>query len=220
MTSTDSNLAPSIAAVAITYRRLALLKECIAAVRAQTRQPDEIIVVNNGGTDDTAEWLADQTDLTVISQDNVGSSGAYHVGFQAAYGRGHDWIWSMDDDGRPNSDVLEKFELAIATDLSEYKVLNSKVYASDTKQELGDSLETISELRAQVKYQFTGAKFFNGTFIHRSAIDEVGNVNRDLFMWGDESNYFIRCKRAYGVVPVILLIALSTSSFSSMKMAT
>lgn len=196
--------AGTIAAVVVTYNRLNLLKECVTAVRSQSRRPDEIIVVNNGSTDGTVGWLAAQDDLVVINQENVGSSGAYHAGFETAYDRGNDWIWSMDDDGKPTGDVLRNFEKAVTTDLKAYKVLNSKVYHCESKQEPGISLESIAELRKETKYEFSGAKMFNGTFIHRDAIKEVGNVNRDLFMWGDESNFLIRCNRKYGTVPVIL----------------
>ena len=54
----------SIAAIVVTFNRLALLQECVAALRSQTRRPDEIILINNGSTDGTAKWLAEQSDLT------------------------------------------------------------------------------------------------------------------------------------------------------------
>ncbi len=47
----------TIAAVVVTYNRLELLKECIEAVLSQTHKPDAIIVIDNGSTDSTPEWL-------------------------------------------------------------------------------------------------------------------------------------------------------------------
>lgn len=92
---TEGDSVGTISAVIDTYNRLALLKECVAAVRSQSRSPDEIIVVNNGGTDSTEEWLAEQDDLIVVNQGNSGGSGGYYTGFQTAYDRGYDWIWSF-----------------------------------------------------------------------------------------------------------------------------
>lgn len=69
----------TISAVMVTYHRLALLKECVAAVRSQWRSPGEIIVVNNGGTDGTEEWLAEQDDSIVVNQGNSAGSGGYHL---------------------------------------------------------------------------------------------------------------------------------------------
>ena len=87
-----------IAAVVVTYNRLALLQECITSLRNQTRKLDEIIVVNNSSTDGSFEWLNLQNDLAVITQENSGSAGGQHTGIKTAYEHGHDWIWCMDDD--------------------------------------------------------------------------------------------------------------------------
>ena len=52
-----------VIAVIVSYNRQALLAECIQALRAQTRKPDAILVVNNGSTDNTAVWLDAQQDV-------------------------------------------------------------------------------------------------------------------------------------------------------------
>jgi rhamnopyranosyl-N-acetylglucosaminyl-diphospho-decaprenol beta-1,3/1,4-galactofuranosyltransferase len=98
----------TIAAVVVTFNRLALLQECIAALRGQARRPDDIIVIDNSSTDGTADWLAAQKDLTVIRQANLGSSGGQYAGIKAGYLKGHDWLWCMDDDTIPDPDALER----------------------------------------------------------------------------------------------------------------
>ena len=40
-----------------TYNRLGLLRETIQSLLEQSREPDEILVIDNGSTDETAEWL-------------------------------------------------------------------------------------------------------------------------------------------------------------------
>lgn len=52
--------------VVVTYNRLSLLKECIDALRHQTYKNFRIVIVNNGSTDGTCEWLSLQNDLIVI----------------------------------------------------------------------------------------------------------------------------------------------------------
>lgn len=61
-----------IIACVVTYNRLELLKQVIDGLRNQTRKIDEIVVINNGSTDGTGEWLQDQNDITTINQDNLG----------------------------------------------------------------------------------------------------------------------------------------------------
>ena len=49
-------------AVVVSHNRLDLLIECINALRAQTHKLDGILVVNNGSTDNTEQWLRSQKD--------------------------------------------------------------------------------------------------------------------------------------------------------------
>ena len=69
----------NIIAVVVTYNRKELLKRNITCLRANT-PVSSIVVVNNGSTDGTGEWLDDQKDLTVIHQENVGGSGGVLLG--------------------------------------------------------------------------------------------------------------------------------------------
>lgn len=46
-----------ISCVIVTYNRVELLKENLAAIMSQTYKPDHIYVVNNHSTDNTAEYL-------------------------------------------------------------------------------------------------------------------------------------------------------------------
>ena len=57
--------APTVCAVVITHNRRELLGECLDKIRAQTRPPDHVLVVDNASTDGTAEMLAAQSDIEV-----------------------------------------------------------------------------------------------------------------------------------------------------------
>ena len=74
-----------VIAVVVTYNRSQLLKRNIACLRKNS--PHAIIVVNNGSTDDTGEWLAEQTDLIVITQANVGRFRRILYRYPASYGK-------------------------------------------------------------------------------------------------------------------------------------
>jgi GT2 family glycosyltransferase len=98
----------TVAAAILTHNRLELLKLSVRSLRNQTRKPDEIIIVNNGSTDGTAEWLSKQNDLFVVTQPNGGSAGGFFSAMKTGYGRKHDWIFCLDDDVIPLEDALEK----------------------------------------------------------------------------------------------------------------
>ncbi|HUA07055.1 MAG TPA: glycosyltransferase [Solirubrobacteraceae bacterium] len=85
-----------ISLVMPTFNRLAALRENFASVRA-VAGIEEIIVVVDGSTDGTAEWLeglADQR-ITVIRQPQRGSPAARNAGIDAAHG---EWILMTEDD--------------------------------------------------------------------------------------------------------------------------
>ena len=123
-----------IIAVVVTYNRLELLKRSMDCLR-QNKPLSAIIVVNNGSTDGTKEWLDKQDDLTVIHQSNVGGSGGFYTGIEAAYAQNADWIWCMDDDVFPRADCLENLlpytgDKAVGI-LAPRRLLEGKVFTND-----------------------------------------------------------------------------------------
>ena len=56
----------NIIAVVVTYNRIELLKRTVRCLQ-QNKPVSSIVVVNNGSTDATAEWLKTQSGLTVIT---------------------------------------------------------------------------------------------------------------------------------------------------------
>jgi GT2 family glycosyltransferase len=111
----------TVAAIIPHWNRRDLLLPLFASLRAQTRPFDEIILVDNGSTDDSAE-LAERHDARVL---RLGSN----LGFAAAVNRGiestnADWIAILNNDVTlaPNwLDQLLKTDASFATG----KTLNS-----------------------------------------------------------------------------------------------
>jgi glycosyltransferase involved in cell wall biosynthesis len=82
------------------------LSDAINSVLNQTYSNIELIVVNNGSTDDSNEILKSfQDKLVVINQDNRGQSGARNRGLQASSGN---LIAFLDADDTWRKDKLEK----------------------------------------------------------------------------------------------------------------
>lgn len=184
-------------AVVVSYNRRALLSECIAALRNQTTKLDAILVVNNGSTDDTEQWLKEQNDVHYITQKNLGSSGGFHAGISWAYANGYSWIWCMDDDGYPREDALENL-LAVDTEqlcLRNCAVINKgdkKTFVWKTK-----NFATIDDVDTNIIYGVGHP--FNGTLLHRKIVERVGLPKPSLFLWGDESEYLQRITKQHKI---------------------
>ena len=86
---------PRVIAVVATYNRRPLLLEALAAVHAQSRAADAVIVVDNASTDDTAAAVRTHfpsVQLTELAR-NTGGAGGFACGLALALGRGADLIW-------------------------------------------------------------------------------------------------------------------------------
>ncbi len=195
----------SIAAIVITFNRLELLKKTISGLRSQTYNIDEIIVVNNGSTDGTSEWLDENSDLFVVTQENVGSSGGQYTAFKTAYERGHDWIWAMDDDVVPRPECLSH----LVANIEKNKILAPLRYSKDGTPFINDTIEfNLSNPFSNIWKRLlkkedlvndiipaTGLTF-EGPMFHRSLIEKIGLPEKKFFIFADDSEYMIRAKKA------------------------
>lgn len=180
-----------VIAVVVTYNRQELLSECVTALRNQTRQIDKILVINNGSTDNTESWLSRQSDIEYFTQKNIGSGGGFNTGINLAYQMGYDWIWLMDDDGFPKNDALEN----LLEDNANQKLClrNCAVINKEDKNSFvwkTGNYAGINEVNEQIIHNF--AHPFNGTLLTKEIIKKVGLPRKELFIWGDETEYYHR----------------------------
>jgi glycosyltransferase involved in cell wall biosynthesis len=78
---------PTVSALVAVYNGERFVAETIDSILAQTHAPLEVIVVDDGSTDGTAEVLASFGDrIRVIHQENRGCPGAFNTAFAAASG--------------------------------------------------------------------------------------------------------------------------------------
>lgn len=80
-------MTPVVSVVIPTYNRRAMLARALASIRAQAGVDVEILVVDDGSTDGTASWVADQPHpVRFFQQANAGPAAARNVALSAATG--------------------------------------------------------------------------------------------------------------------------------------
>ena len=193
----------SVCAVVVTYNRRDLLEECLAALAAQTRPPEHVLVVDNASTDGTQELVreryADRVELVALAV-NEGGAGGFHEGLRLAHEAGHEWIWLMDDDTLPTPTALEELLAAPArTGLSHPPaLLSSKVVWTDgalhPMNNPGFERESIAAVIAGAEQRLMPLRTatFVSLLVHRGAVDRHGLPLKRYFLWSDDIEYTAR----------------------------
>ena len=200
-----------VIAVVVTRHRRAQLTESLAAIAAQTRPVDSVVVVDNG-PDESAEDVVRASGLPVTylpSSRNLGGAGGFALGMLTALAAGADWVWCADDDGRPADDrVLEKLlgsarrhglaEVSpLVTDMAEPDRLAFPLRRGLRWRRLRSDFDGLDLLPSY-------ASLFNGALFRAEALDVVGVPDYRLFFRGDETEIHRRLLRAglpFGTCP-------------------
>lgn len=87
-----------------TFNRAAFLGDALAAICRQLGKQDEVLVIDDGSTDSTAEIVsATGSRVRYLRQDNAGKSAALNRGLAETTG---EFVWICDDDDRLRPDVV------------------------------------------------------------------------------------------------------------------
>src|SRR5260370_18754505 len=92
-----------VVAVMVTYNRRDLLLEALAAVSAQSRAPDAVIVVDNASTDGTAAAVRTKFPAVRLAEltKNSGGAGGFAPGMALAPARAAGLTWLLGDGTGP-----------------------------------------------------------------------------------------------------------------------
>lgn len=109
--STDlSRGALNVSVVICNYNYGHYILDAIASVRAQDHPVHEVIVVDDGSTDNSIEKVkSSAADVTLISKDNGGQISAYNAGFTSVTG---DVVIFLDSDDRLKPDAVKRIAQA------------------------------------------------------------------------------------------------------------
>jgi rhamnopyranosyl-N-acetylglucosaminyl-diphospho-decaprenol beta-1,3/1,4-galactofuranosyltransferase len=192
-----------VVAVVVTRDRVPLLRQSLAAVAAQTRRPDHLVVVDNG-PDDGVRRVVEDSGLPatyLASRRNLGGAGGFALGMLHALALGADWVWCADDDGRPADDTVLATLLATAEEHGLAEVSPLVTDAADPER-LAFPLRRGLRWRRR-RSDFAGlevlpryASLFNGALFRAEALDVVGVPDYRLFFRGDETEIHRRLVRS------------------------
>jgi len=198
----------TVIAVVVTHRRPDALAQSLAALSAQTRKPDRLIVVDNDGADaGRVRALVEDQPIPATylgSRRNLGGAGGFALGMLHALAEGADWVWLADDDGHPQGTDALATLLACAQrhGLAEVSPMVCNI---DDPQQLAFPLRRglvwrrrAGELRTEPGQDLLRgiASLFNGALFRASTLEAVGVPDLRLFLRGDEVEMHRRLVRS------------------------
>ena len=178
------------------YNGMPYLRDALASALAQTHRPTQIIVVDDGSTDDSAALAGDfaqqhaDRGIEVISQANAGESAARNRGTAAATGQ---WVAHLDADAWWEPTKLEK-QLAAADDAAGNCVL---VHCGQVTHHRDGRAEALPMQRAAERVGRCTDKLIepvaishSSVMIRRDALNHVGGYDSNLKHAVDIDVYF------------------------------
>jgi rhamnopyranosyl-N-acetylglucosaminyl-diphospho-decaprenol beta-1,3/1,4-galactofuranosyltransferase len=194
-----------IVAVIVTYNRLELLKEAVKSVKSQSYALKEILVVDNGSTDGTGDWLNQQQGLTILTiKDNIGASGGYYSGIKAAAAFNTKWMWVMDDDTLCHNNTLEMLMSKVSQVSEPIGFIGSKSVWTDGAPHYMGVPAIKPSFNNKIPFNkydklnllLTETTSWVSLLINTEAVKEVGLPYKEFFFWSDDCEYTRRITEA------------------------
>ena len=193
-----------ISVVVALYQGERFVREALESIASQTRQPLEVIVVDDGSTDDSValiESLALPFELRILRQGNAGQSAARNTGIRAARG---EYIAFLDQDDAWWPHHLEVLAETIATNPSLAWVFGDFDLIDDNGHTLVSSYLTetsvLLDRRTVADLVRTDIMALpSASLMRRSALMRVRGFDRRLSGYEDDELYLRLCRLGYTI---------------------
>jgi Glycosyl transferase family 2 len=193
---------PRFSIVIPTYNRLEFLKQVLSSIRAQTFTDYEVIVVDDGSTDRTREWLFSQgEDVLAITQPNRGPGSARNFGARHASGT---YLAFLDSDDLWFPWTLEVYQ-AVIHKHCDPSFIAGKPYAFSNEYELDRVIPATAQteqfadyLASSDEWRWWGVSSF---VIRNDAFTAAGGFT-DEWVNGEDADLALRLGVAAGFVQI------------------
>ena len=176
---------PFISVIVVTYNRAHYIRDALDSIKRQTFKDYEIIVVDDGSTDNTKEVLASYGGIRYIYQEHGEISKARNTAVRAAKGK---WIATLDSDDLWKEEKLQK-QVDYLLAHPDCRIVYT-AYRNFT-----DIPENKLDERQKELLQTVGKWCLPSALIDIKLFDEIGLYDETL-TWGEDTDWMFRLKFA------------------------
>ncbi len=184
------------------------LEECLGSLQSQTYPDREIILVVNGSTDGTADFVRQRFGETVRMIElpaNIGYTGGNNAGLRAARGK---YIALLNDDTRADPEWLAEMVGALRR-RPEYGMAAGKIlsyYRPEIIDNVGHLFYRDGTFRGRGRLEEARGQYDReeeilspsgcAFLVRQEALSEVGLFDEDFFIYGDDAELSLRIRLA------------------------
>ena len=196
---------PKVYFIIVTYNAMKWAERCFASLR-QSSVPVHCIVIDNGSTDGSQDYIKNNFPEVDFIQSEEKFGKANNIGIEKAYKEGADFFYLMNQDAWLYEDSLKEL-LKVYEEYPDKKEIGiiSPMHIDGTEKKLDifldkyisyncDKTRLISDLYFQTLQPVYELDFINAAhwFIPRETVETVGGFNPFFFHYGEDNEYVNR----------------------------
>jgi len=204
---------PKVSAILVGYNSLEWFKECLPSLLAQTYRPLEIIIVDNGSLDGTADWVRQNyPQIQLLREETpVSFARANNLGIAAASG---DYFFVVNPDVRVEPDAVAQL-VSIACSYPQPVIVNARLrfwWAPMFLNAIGNRVGPFSwgtdnalghlDLGQFDHWRELPSACFAAVLIPRAVFNRVGQFDENFPMYYEDTDWCYRARvMGFKVVP-------------------
>lgn len=193
----SSSLAPALSVIIVNYNTSDLLRKCLQSLAPHAKADCEIIVVDNGSTDESATVVENEFPHVRLlrNQQNAGFAKANNQGLEVAFGR---YVFFLNPDTEIRNGCCEAMLRYMETH-SEVGMAGTRILFPDNRQQ--SSVETRYPGQRHTRGEFdslpgTIAWLLGASLIVRSeVVKDLGGFDEDYFLYGEDIDLGLKIRQ-------------------------
>lgn len=228
--SSKESVSIHLSIIVVTYNGWHLLEPCLRSLLTQLHASDEIVLVDNGSRDGTAQGVAEIADSRIRYErleENLGFAGANNVGAQRAT---REWLLLLNNDTIVLDGFLDALRSA-ARHQNQYQIFACKMIRASDRKIDNVGIAVTAPLLRQVQLRpgsdpeshTSVVEVFGASggamMVHRSVLDDIGLFDPRFFAYCEDVDFALRARIAgyrCAFVPWAAVLHVQSGTGSSM----
>ena len=193
--------------VTVNWNQPKLTYDCIHSLRENNHREFSLVIVDNGSTDNSLEYLSMITEKELIAtSENLGFAGGFNIGLKYAMSKGADYIFMVNNDAISQPKMLDN--LLDTAEQLEADIAAPAIYYLDSPDQIWSVGGKINPLlsapidghsrKKPLPKEPVRRDFLTGCalLIHKGVFDEIGFFDEGFFLYYEDLDFFMRAKKA------------------------